>query len=81
MKNTLRPYKADTPEHTVQRIKDIISRHEIPVIEQALGDGDMFCSCRIYISHDDDSSIGTNGKGMNRQYAMASGYAEFMERF
>lgn len=49
MKNTLRPYKADTPEHTVQRIKDIISRHEIPVIEQALGDGDMFCSCRIYI--------------------------------
>lgn len=81
MKNFSKPYKADTPQGTVERIKGIISSHAIPVQEQRLGDGDSFCSCRIFISHDEDSSIGTNGKGMNRDYAMASGYAEFMERY
>lgn len=77
----MKPYKADTPANTVRRIKSIIAGHHLPVQEMTLGDGDMFCSCRIYISHDDDSSIGTNGKGMNKEYALASGYAEFMERF
>lgn len=28
----------------------------------------------------DDLDIGTNGKGGSYQYALASGYAEFMER-
>lgn len=77
----MKPYKADTPTGTIRRIKNIIAEHHLPVQEITLGDGNMFCSCRIYISHDDDSSIGTNGKGMNKEYAFASGYAEFMERF
>lgn len=55
--------------------------HGIPVKEMQLGDGTRFCSCRIFLSHDEDSSIGTNGKGMDKNYALASGYAEFMERF
>lgn len=74
-------YKADTPAGTVCRIKNIIAAHKLPVMEMPLGDGYMFCSCRIYLSRDEDTSIGTNGKGMNREYALASGYAEFMERF
>lgn len=78
--NNNKPYKAALPEHTVMRIQDIISNHKIPVKEIALGDGDLFCSCRITITRDEDSSIGTNGKGINRLYARASGYAEFMER-
>lgn len=81
MKTFDKPYKADTPMGTVNRIKSIITYHSIPVKEMELGDGCDFCSCRIYISNDEDSSIGTNGKGMNKAYAMASGYAEFMERF
>ena len=76
-----KPYKADTPSGTVNRIKGIISTHSIPVKEKELGDGRDFCSCRIYISNDEDDSIGTNGKGMSEDYALASGYAEFMERF
>lgn len=79
---TTKPYKADTPDGTVRRIKNIITEHGLPVKEMRLGDGSMFCSCRIFLSDDDDdSSIGTNGKGMNMNYALASGYAEFMERF
>lgn len=76
-----KPYKADTPAGTVCRIKNILAKHGLPVRELPLGDGSMFCSCRIYLSHDEDTSIGTNGKGMNKEYALASGYAEFMERF
>ena len=81
MKSFNKPYKADTAQGTLNRIKTIISKHSIPVQEQKLGDDKRFYSCRIFLSHDDDSSIGTNGKGMNREYAMASGYAELMERF
>lgn len=77
----IKPYKADSPQGTVSRIKNIIALHGIPVKEQQLGDGSMFCSCRIFLAHDEDSSIGTNGKGMDKDYALASGYAEFMERF
>lgn len=76
-----KPYKADIPSRTICRIKNIIAKHNIPVKEIPLGDGFTFCSCRISLSHDEDTSIGTNGKGMNSEYALASGYAEFMERF
>lgn len=76
-----KPYKADTPAGTTYRIKDIIAKYELPVQVTPLGDGHMFCSCRVYLSHNEDSSVGTNGKGMNKEYALASGYAEFMERF
>lgn len=81
MKSDLKKqYKADTPQGTVRRIKDIIANHHLPVTEHILGDGKNFCSCRISLSRDSDETIGTNGKGMNIDYAMASGYAEFMER-
>lgn len=74
-------YKAVSPEETIENINRILDTVGIPVIEETLGDGDMFCSCRIAITEDDDLSIGTNGKGMNQVFARASGYAEMMERF
>jgi ribosomal protein S12 methylthiotransferase accessory factor len=76
----MKKYKADSPENTVERIREIIAHLGIPHREIALGDGKMFFSCRITITRDDDSSIGTNGKGMSNSFARASGYAEFMER-
>lgn len=76
-----KPYKAATPETTVNRIKSILNESHLPIKETKLGDDNMFFSCRISITRDNDTSIGTNGKGMNREYAMASGYAEFLERF
>lgn len=75
-----KPYKAAHPSETVASIKAIIEKNRLPVTETLLGDGDMFCSCRISLSYNEDTSIGTNGKGMDMQYALASGYAEFMER-
>lgn len=75
-----KPYKAAHPTETIAAIKAIIEKNQLPVTETLLGDGDMFCSCRISLGHDEDTSIGTNGKGMDMQYALASGYAEFMER-
>lgn len=75
-----KPYKAAPPSETINTIKAIIEKHQLPVNVSLLGDGDMFCSCRISLSRNKDTSIGTNGKGMNMEYALASGYAEFMER-
>ena len=78
--NITKPYKAATPEETTAHIKEILSKSGLPVKVVILGDDRMFFSCRISFTDDDDTSIGTNGKGMNRSYAMASGYAEFMQR-
>ena len=38
--------------------------------------------CRVWLGDEDVEglSVGTNGKGMNARYALASGYAEMMER-
>lgn len=38
------------------------------------------CSCRIILSDIEEKNIGTNGKGTCKDNALASGYAEFMER-
>lgn len=73
-------YKADSPDNTVRKIREKIGQLRIPIREIPLGDGKMFFSCRITITEDEDSSIGTNGKGMSEIFARASGYAEFMER-
>ena len=78
---TTKAYKAASPQQTVDRIRQIIARLSLPVKEQLLGDGRLCCSCRISITRTDDFSIGTNGKGMTQDYALASGYAEFMERY
>lgn len=81
MKTTNKPYKAAPPADTVERICRIIDECQLPVVEVPFGDGNMFCSCRIALSRDKgDTAIGSNGKGMDRLYARASGYAEFMER-
>ncbi len=77
----MKKYKAVTPEKTVENIQYILSRNQVPVVCSTRGDGDLFCSYRLSITNKDDETIGTNGKGMTPIYAMASAYAEMMERF
>lgn len=77
----MKKYKAVTPEKTVENIQSILSNNQIPVICSSRGDGDLFCSYRLSITDKNDETIGTNGKGMTPIYAMASAYAEMMERF
>lgn len=73
-----RRYKEVPPEETVERIKKILKQMEIDVEEvwgQASSVGTY--SLRVRIKGTD---MGQNGKGMTKEFAMASGYAEFLER-
>lgn len=71
-------FKETQPENTVKRIRGILNEYHIPVEERILRSGiDDICSCRITVK---GTSLGQNGKGTSPDYALASGYAEFMER-
>ena len=71
-------YKEAEPLETVFQLRRILHDLGIHVIEEWNSrDGDACHALRIRIL---GSDIGTNGKGITREYALASAYAEFMER-
>ena len=72
-------FKETTPEKTVEKLKGILKDLNIPIVEQWQETScvDTY-SLRIEIENTD---VGTNGKGMTKEYALASAYAEFFERF
>lgn len=71
-------YKDDSPKETVKKIKGILNKLGIYTEEVlfSTGYGGLY-SCRINIK---GTEIGQNGKGTTPDFALASGYAEFMER-
>lgn len=75
-------YKDAAPATTVTRIKNILTHLGIEVRETMFQQGDVAYSCRITICNKglEQLNIGTNGKGLTPEYALASGYAELMER-
>lgn len=75
-------YKDAPPKETVRRIKEILNSLGIKTREIFFEADGLFYSCRIEIDNCGLESlcIGTNGKGMTPEYALASGYAELMER-
>lgn len=76
-------YKGAKPEETVGRIRKILESSGIRVREEHHYNAESgIPSCNVCIDNDgfEDLFIGTNGKGMTKEYALASGYAEFMER-
>lgn len=73
-----RRYKEVTPEETVERIKKILDKIGIEVEEIWNKQSSVGTySLRVCVKETD---IGQNGKGMTKEFAMASGYAEFLER-
>lgn len=78
----MKPYKAASPQDTIYRIRTILYDLGIFVTEQHVRNAGMYYSCRVFLDNDDmkHCDIGTNGKGMNAEYALASAYAELMER-
>ena len=71
-------YKACTPEETVERIKRSLQENGMETEETWIESGvNSICSVRIHLK---GTPIGQNGKGTDRAYALASGYAEFLER-
>lgn len=72
-------YKDSSPDATVDRLLKIL--HECGIdTEEAWGDKSSVdtYSLRVAIK---GTTIGTNGKGVTEEYARASAYAEFFERF
>ncbi len=73
-----RRYKEITPEETVEKLKALLKKLGIEVEEKWSNESSVGTySLRVCIKGTD---IGQNGKGMTREFAMASGYAEFFER-
>lgn len=72
-------YKEVNPQETIARIKGILEERGISINERWIESGLKNCfSVRVTVA---GTNIGTNGKGISRELALASGYAEFMERF
>lgn len=65
---------------TIKKIKKILVNNKIKIIEKKINNLDnKIFSIRIEMKK--FSNIGTNGKGLDANSALASAYAEFMERF
>ena len=76
MKNN--KFKDAPPNETINKIRNILFNLNILVTEEwNKSDIDNAYSVRLNIL---GTNIGTNGKGTNEIYALASAYAEFMER-
>ncbi|MBN1944204.1 MAG: YcaO-like family protein [Bradymonadales bacterium] len=78
-----KPFKAAAPLDTIRRIREILHDLDLFVIEhhrQHLAEG--LHSCRLLLGDEQLSlaPLGTNGKGVTARYALASAYAELMER-
>ena len=74
-----RRYKEVTPEETVKKLKELLKKADIQVEEDWRKPSSVGTySLRLRIKGTD---IGQNGKGMTKEFAMASAYAEFFERF
>ena len=80
----IKPYKNVEPTETIKRIRKLLDDNDIFVIENGHRKDPVtnVCSCRIILGDDGlrELNIGSNGKGMTTKYALASAYAEFMER-
>ena len=71
-------YKDKMPSETIKKIRDILQSLGIEIEEMWVPESTVKTySVRIMIK---GTQIGTNGKGINRDYALASAYGEFMER-
>ncbi len=72
-------YKDNSPNSTINTIKNILNLYNIDVVEKKwfsnLKNGCY--SVRIEFSN---LPAGANGKGVNKEFALASAYGEFMER-
>lgn len=71
-------FKDAAPTKTVERILDIIKNNEIAISEEYVESGLESChTFRLLLS---GTTSGCNGKGVTRELARASAYAELMER-
>ncbi|MDH6305894.1 ribosomal protein S12 methylthiotransferase accessory factor [Parabacteroides sp. PF5-5] len=77
-----RQYKATPPLETINHAREILKKLGVFTIEHHYRKEGLYYSCRILIANDNLQviDVGTNGKGMTIEYALASAYGELMER-
>lgn len=72
-------YKDDSPKNTVKRLKEILKNNGIEVEEHWEKKSSVGTySLRLCVK---GTNMGQNGKGMTKDFAAASAYAEFFERY
>lgn len=77
----MKPYKASAPSVTINKIRKNLDEVGIFLQEASYSNDDCLFTSRVNMSGIfSPLNIGTNGKGTTYDYALASGYAEFMER-
>ena len=76
----MKPYKESTPKNTVIRIQKILQDINQLVYPTVWGNpyNEIF-STRVE-AIENDGGFGTNGKGRNQEFCLASAYAEYIER-
>lgn len=76
---TYQDYKSKSPEETLQWIQDLLRPYFPPYISLGLLPNEFGSTwfCRLSLINPE---IGQNGKGITISLALASGFAEFMER-
>jgi len=78
MRNINERFKEVPPEKTVENIQNILSKVGIKLTEEWVDSGIKNCySLRV---NAEGGFPGANGKGITKELACASGYAEFIER-
>jgi len=63
---------------TIKNIKNILKKNNIKVKYKYYSFNNIFFSVRVFLKN--FQTIGTNGKGLTKKQALASGLSEFMER-
>lgn len=72
-------YKDEEPKNTVKKLKEILKNNGIEVEEHWKRRSSVGTySLRLCVK---GTNIGQNGKGMTKEFAAASAYAEFFERY
>lgn len=76
----MRTYKEDSPINTINNIRKILySIDMLPIEHSWYNPQTEIFSVRLENPHD-KGGFGTNGKGRSQMFALASAYAEFIER-
>ena len=72
-------FKDASPLKTVERIRQILKDNKIEVRERWNESGVPYCfSMRLTVA---GTTFGVNGKGLTKEFTLASAYGELMERF
>lgn len=81
--NDARPYKGMDPLSTINKARLALEKCGLFTIERSFYHPSARVACARVMLGDEDLlsfGVGTNGKGMNMRYTLASAYGEFMER-